>query len=206
MRAGKLAREDVQQNLRVRLGVHVAQIVAKHLPAERLGIDQVAVVRERDPVGGIDVEGLCLLRRVASRGRIADMPDAHASAQRLHVAALEDISHQPVGLALVDLEIAGGDPRRVLTAVLERGERVVQILIDVCPTDDSDVPVWRDGRLPRRPEAFPGREASSPTARDDTESGAARESRPVHASQDSGSTSSCRPGSKSSSRWTSRGR
>ena len=138
VRARKLARERVQQDLGVGLRVHVAQIVAKHLLAERPGIDQVAVVRERDAVRRVDVEGLRLVRRRAAGGRVTDVPDAHTPSQRLHVVGLEDIAHEPVGLALVDLAIAGEDARRILPAVLQRGQRVVEILVDVGPADDSD--------------------------------------------------------------------
>ena len=138
MRASSLAKY-VQENLGVRLGVHVTQIVSKHLLAERLGIDEVAVVGKRDPVGGIDVEGLCFLRRLASRGRIADVPDAHAPAQRLHVMRVWKTSRtSPLALRWWTLRSQVNDAGRVLPAMLERGERVVQVLIDVPPADDSD--------------------------------------------------------------------
>ena len=131
VRARKLARERIQQDFGVRLGIHVAEIVAKHLLAERPGIDQIAVVRKRDAVWGIDVEGLRFIRRRAPGGRIADVPDAHAPPERLHVVRLEDVAHESVGLALVDLASAGEDARRILSAVLQRGQRVVQVLVDV---------------------------------------------------------------------------
>ena len=66
------------------------------------------------------------------------MPDADTAPEGIHVARLEDVAHQPVGLALVNLQIAGEDARGVLPAMLKRGEGVVQVLIDVSPADDTD--------------------------------------------------------------------
>ena len=136
--ARQLAREEIEEDLGVRLRVHVPQLVAEHLLAELPGVDQVAVVRERDAVRRVDVEGLRLRRRLAPRRRVADVADADPAPERLHVVGLEDVAHQPVGLALVDREVAGEDARGVLPAVLQRGEGVVQILVYLTPTDDPD--------------------------------------------------------------------
>ena len=138
MLASKLAGKNIEEDFRVRIGIHVTQFVAKHFVAEFPGVDQVSVVRERDSVWRIDVEGLRFRRRLAPGRGIANVPDADTAPERLHVARLEDVAHQPVGLALVDLQIAGEDARGVLPAMLQRGEGVVQVLVDVRPTDDSD--------------------------------------------------------------------
>ena len=47
----ELAGEDVEEDLGVRLGVQVPQLVAKHLLGQLPGVDQIAVVRQRDAVG-----------------------------------------------------------------------------------------------------------------------------------------------------------
>src|SRR3546814_2807774 len=46
----ELVREHVEQHFRIRLGVDVAPILLEHLAAQRIGVDQVAVVRQRDAV------------------------------------------------------------------------------------------------------------------------------------------------------------
>ena len=66
------------------------------------------------------------------------MADADAARERVHVVRQEDVAHQPVGLALVNLQITGEDARGILSAVLKRGQGIVQILIDVSPTDYPD--------------------------------------------------------------------
>jgi len=136
--ARQLAREEIEEDLGVRLRVHMPQLVAEYLLAKRPGVDQVAVVCQRDAVGRVDIEGLCLLRRFAPRRRVADVADADPATGRVHVVGLEDIAHQPVGLALVHLEIAGEHARGVLPAVLKRSEGVIQVLVYVSPTDDPD--------------------------------------------------------------------
>ena len=158
MGAGELAGEDVEQQLGIRLRVDVAELLPKHRLAQLTGVDQVAVVRQGDTVGGIDVERLCLVGGFASRGRIADVPDAHRAPERVHVVRLEHVAHHSVALALTDRPVAGHDAGRVLPAMLQRGERVDQILADVGTSDDSDDPahvsrsprVTNSGAGPRR--------------------------------------------------------
>ena len=58
----QLVREYVEQYLRVRLGVDMAQVGTVELGLDLLHVGQVAVVREADAVGGVDVKGLRLGR------------------------------------------------------------------------------------------------------------------------------------------------
>ena len=69
---------------------------------------------ERGLVGEIiarfERKGLRLGRGRPARGRVTDVPDAHAAAQAQHVLGAEDLAHQTVVLALVQmLALAGGD-------------------------------------------------------------------------------------------------
>jgi len=67
------------------------------------------------------------------------MADAHMANQTLHMALLEDIAHQAVVLAQEQAAIMAGDNTgSILAAVLEDGEPVIQRLIDVRFTDDTD--------------------------------------------------------------------
>ena len=136
----KLACENVEEDLGIRLGVHVPELLAKHLLPELPGVDQVSVVCERYPVGRIDVEGLRFVGRFASRRGITDVSDPHGASERIHVVRLEHVPHHAVCLALVDGAAAGHDAGRVLPAMLQGGQRVNQILADVRSTDDSDDP------------------------------------------------------------------
>ena len=128
----------LSRTLGVRLGVHVPQIFAKRFLSELAGVDQVAVVRECDAVWRVDVERLRFFRRLAPRGGVADVPDAHSSAERTHVMRREDVADQPFGLAFVNFAVAGEDAGGVLSAMLQRGQSVNQILIDFSLSDDPD--------------------------------------------------------------------
>ena len=55
--------EYVEQNLGVRIGVYVPTIVAKQFAFEDLGIDEVAVVCQRNAEWRVDVERLGFGRR-----------------------------------------------------------------------------------------------------------------------------------------------
>ena len=67
------------------------------------------------------------------------MSQSHVALQPQHVLVLEDVAHQPVGFAQMQLTVRGGhDPRGVLAPVLKIRQRIVEQLIDGPLTDDSD--------------------------------------------------------------------
>ena len=135
----QLMGEDVEQDLRVGLGIDVPQVLGEEVMLQGLGIGQVAVMGEDDAIGRIDVEGLGLGGTGGPGGGIADVPQAHVAAQLDHVAGVEDVPGQPRVLAQVELvALAGDDARRVLTPVLEDQQGVVKGLVDRTLTDDTD--------------------------------------------------------------------
>jgi hypothetical protein len=56
----ELQREHVEQHLRIRVGVDVAEVELEQLALQRFAVREVAVVRERDAERGIHVERLRL--------------------------------------------------------------------------------------------------------------------------------------------------
>ena len=91
--------EHVQQDLGVRIRIDVAQVAREHVRLELPGVREVAVVREADAVGCVDVHGLRLRSTRRASRRVADVADPHVPPQPLHVALLEDLAHQAVALA-----------------------------------------------------------------------------------------------------------
>ena len=67
------------------------------------------------------------------------MTYAHITRQLLHMPGMEHIPDQSVILAQKKpVTITGHDPGSILTAMLESGQRIIYLLIDVLLTDDSD--------------------------------------------------------------------
>src|SRR5690606_9998900 len=108
-------------------------------PLELLRVDEVAVVREADAERRIHVERLRFGRARGARRRITHMADADVAAQPQHVALLEHVAHEPVALARVQPAVRlRDDTRRILTAVLQDRQRIVERLVDRLMADDSD--------------------------------------------------------------------
>mmetsp|Transcript_16724 Transcript_16724/g.33302 ORF Transcript_16724/g.33302 Transcript_16724/m.33302 type:complete len:271 (+) Transcript_16724:987-1799(+) len=134
-------REDVEQQLRVGIGVGVPPEVHDALLVELLRVGEVAVVRDTDAVGVVRVQRLGLGARRGAGRRVADVADADVAAELEHVVLLEDILHEAVLLAQVEpaaappgtatVLLARHHARRVLSAVLEDGQAVEQHLIHV---------------------------------------------------------------------------
>ena len=102
------------------------------------------------PNGRVDVERL-RLGRVGRRagGRVAAMGDADVARQRAHVARAEHVAHHAGALVHVEgVVLAGDDARRVLAAVLQEQQPVVEQLVDGRASDDSEDPAH--GRLTSR--------------------------------------------------------
>ncbi len=134
----QLVRQDVEQDLRVRLGIDMAQVLGVKVSLELLGVGQVAVVGEHNAVGRVDVEGLGLCGVGGARGGVAHMPEPHVAPQLNHVTGAEYVPRQTVVLAQVKLlTLAGDDASGILAAVLKHQQRIVQGLVDRTLTDDS---------------------------------------------------------------------
>ncbi len=135
----ELERQHVQQDLRIGVGVDVAEVELEELALQRVAVGEVAVVRERDAERRVDVERLRLeLRGGGARGRVAAVADAEVARQLAHVARAEHVAH--VAGALVHVErraFAGDDARRVLPAVLQQQQPVVEQLVDRRVRDDA---------------------------------------------------------------------
>src|SRR6185295_8724344 len=127
-RALELQSEDVEQDFGIRIGVDVAEIELEQLALQFLAVGQIAVVRERDAERRVDVERLRLeVGRCRAGRRVAAVADARAAHQFAHVARAKDVAH--VAGALVHVEdraFAGDDAGRVLAAVLQQQEPVVE--------------------------------------------------------------------------------
>jgi hypothetical protein len=132
----QLVREHVEQHLGVAVGVEVTAVDGEQVFAQGVGVGQVAVVHQHQAEGRVHVEGLglFLIEGVAS-GRVADLTQAHGAGQRTHVAGAEHVLHHAAGLVheeLATVRIRSGrhDPRRILTAVLQQQQRVIDQLVD----------------------------------------------------------------------------
>jgi hypothetical protein len=133
-------REDVEQHLRIGIGVDVAQILQEHVALELLGVREIAVVREHQAEGRIHVERLRLGGVVGRpRRRVTAVGDAPVADQIAHIAGAENVAHQP--RALVHMEapaLCGGDARRILAAMLEHLQPVIEQLVDWRGGDDPE--------------------------------------------------------------------
>ena len=117
----------------------MATVVLEHLATQGIGIDEIAVVSERNAVGRIDVQGLGLAAALGPGGRIAAVADADTAAQGQHVFALEHVLDEPVALVQSQARaVNGGDARRVLAAMLEHGQGIVESRCDFGFADDSN--------------------------------------------------------------------
>ena len=110
----------------------MTMVVLVQILLERFGIRQVAVVSEHDAVRRIDVKGLRLLIRTRTAlRRVAHVTDADIARQITHVARTEDVAHQAHGLMNVELQtVERRDARRILAAMLQKEQRVVEALIN----------------------------------------------------------------------------
>ena len=135
----QLGRQHVEQHFRIGFAVEVPAFLARQHVGQLGGVGQIAVVRQADAVGRIDVKRLHFGGAVTTRGRIADMADARVAAQLEHVMLLEDIAHQARALAHTQLTLIGGhDSGGVLAAVLQYGQCVIDALVDRTGTDNAD--------------------------------------------------------------------
>ena len=116
------------------------QIFAEQLALELFGVGEIAVVAEHDAERRIHVQRL-RFRRILSRagGGIAAVCDADVAEQLAHVACAEHVAHEAAALVHVKRAALGGyDPGRILPAMLQHQQAVVEQLIDRRLGDDTD--------------------------------------------------------------------
>ena len=118
----------------------MAPVLADQYFRELGGIGEVAVVAETDAVRRVDVERLRLRGTVAPGGGVAHVTDAHVTFELEHVVLLEHVAHQAAALAHTQLPFARGgrNAGRILAAMLQHGEGVIETLIDGAGTNDTD--------------------------------------------------------------------
>ena len=137
----QLVREDVDEQFGVGAGVEVAAVLAEELFGELARVGEVAVVDQDDSVRGVDVErlGFFFVGSGALR-RIPHMAKADIAEQGAHVASAERLTHLPLGLEDVEdtVGLSRGDAGGVLTPVLKKQQCVVDLLVGVLLTDDTD--------------------------------------------------------------------
>mmetsp|Transcript_59251 Transcript_59251/g.139740 ORF Transcript_59251/g.139740 Transcript_59251/m.139740 type:complete len:404 (-) Transcript_59251:1158-2369(-) len=136
----QLVGQHVDQHLGVALGVDVTAVDVEQLVLQRMGIRQVAVVHQHDAERRVDVEGLSLFLAVGiAGGRVAHLAEADRARQRAHVAGAEDVAHHAARLvheALLALH--RDDTGRILTAMLQQQQRVIQELVDGRSSEGAD--------------------------------------------------------------------
>jgi hypothetical protein len=114
-----MAGEQRRDDLRVRCGAERNLPIAQ-LAVQLDGIDQVAVVGERQRAGVVAYHRLRVLPLRGAGGRVADVADRHVAEQRAQGVLVEDLGHQSLVANGHDVARSGrgGDARRLLAAVL----------------------------------------------------------------------------------------
>ena len=128
----QLVRQHVDKQLGVAVGVEVASVDIEKFAGEFARVREVAVVHEDDAVRRVDVEGLRLFfTGCRTPRRVPHVPQAEGAQQAAHVARAVGLAHLPLGLHHVQhAPFGGGDAGRVLPAMLQQGEGVVDLLSD----------------------------------------------------------------------------
>mmetsp|Transcript_28238 Transcript_28238/g.46768 ORF Transcript_28238/g.46768 Transcript_28238/m.46768 type:complete len:258 (-) Transcript_28238:96-869(-) len=123
--------ENVKQEFRIGISVHVAiDLIANNL-GQFLRIGQITIVRHTDSVRIIRVQRLRFGTTGTTCRGVSHVSDTHVAAQFQHVVCLKDILDQSIVLAQME---ATGFGRHhacsVLTAVLQYREAIKEHLID----------------------------------------------------------------------------
>ena len=125
-RGGARGRDQMQNDLGIDGGLE-DRAARLQLDAKLFGIDQVAVVRDRErTVGVFGEQRLSVLQHGRAGGRVAVVADGARPFQPADQFLVENIGDQP--RAFVGQQgptVGGGDPGRLLAAVLERIERQI---------------------------------------------------------------------------------
>ena len=112
-------------------------------------VGQVAVVGERHLAAVVAPDRLRVLPGAAAGGRVAHVADRHVALQRPQLLLVEDLGHQPGVAHRGDVAaLAGGDPGRLLAAVLQRVEAEVGEPGDIVPGGvDAEDPAFIAGAI-----------------------------------------------------------
>ena len=126
MRSAAVGGQQRGDDLRVRRRAERDALLAQ-LVVQLDGVDEVAVVAERQLAAVGAVHGLGVVPAVGAGRRVADVADGDVAAQRAQLLLVEDLVDEPQ-LAQghdVPVHVGGGDAGRLLTTVLEGVEREV---------------------------------------------------------------------------------
>ena len=127
----QLMRKYIQKYFGIGVGINLPQVLLKQFLFQFICIGEIAVMRQADAIGRIDIKWLCLSRTLASGCRVTYMTDTHIALQASHVAGVKNITHQAIILAQVQpLSLTGNNPGSVLATMLQYGQTVVNSLID----------------------------------------------------------------------------
>jgi len=117
---GLMGGEERSDDLGVRGGAE-GDATTPQLGVQLDGVDQVAVVRERQLATVGAVHGLRVLPRARSGGRVAHVADRHLALQGAQLLLVEDLIDQAEVAQGHDVPVLDGrDPRGLLATVLER--------------------------------------------------------------------------------------
>ena len=136
----QLVRQHIEQHFGVAVGVDVAVIGMKQLGLQLGRIRQVAVVRQHQAERRVDIKRLRLVfaEGIACR-RVAHLTQTHIARQRPHVASTKHVAHHALGLVHEKLApLLRDDARRILAAMLQQQQAVIDQLIDRGFADNAD--------------------------------------------------------------------
>ena len=136
----ELVREHIEQHFRVAVGVDVAMVGGEQFGLEHGRIGQVAVVREHQTEGRVDIKGLrFVFAEGVARRRVTHLAQADIARQGAHVARAKNVAHHALGLVHEKFTVQlRDDARRVLPAVLQQQEAVIDQLINRSVTDNTN--------------------------------------------------------------------
>ena len=129
---GGVGREQRGDDLGVRRRAERESPIAQ-LRVQLDRVDQVAVVRERQRAAVVTDDRLRVLPGRRAGGRVANVADRHVADERAELVLVEHLRDEALVADRHDLAAArgGGDPGRLLAAVLERVQREVREIGDV---------------------------------------------------------------------------
>lgn len=106
--------------------------------AKSIGIGEVSVMSKGNPERGIYKKRLRLEFAVATGGRITNMTDAHATLKMQKRFEVKYFTDKTVPFFEMKLAVIRDDPRRILTAVLQKNQAIIEIVNSIIRADDSE--------------------------------------------------------------------
>ncbi len=109
----------------------MTKVGAEKVAGNLVGIGEIAVMGERDAVGGVHIKRLCFSRTGRAGGRVAHMTDAVITDQPHHVARMKHIAHHAILLAEIKPAVMGcHNAGGILTAMLQYRQCVIEVLVN----------------------------------------------------------------------------